>query len=49
MKANIKQKFEVRYSFLKTLFQNFEIFTPCGGAINPKMGQKGSNCYFMYQ
>ena len=49
MKANSKGKFEVKYSFLKPLSQNFEILTPCGDFIYPKMGLKGPNWNFMYQ
>ena len=49
MKDNCKGKFEVKYSFLKPLSQNFEVLTPHGDVINPKMGQKGPNWYFMNQ
>ena len=49
MKANSKGKFEVKYSFLKPLSQNFEILTPRGDFIYPKMGLKGPNWNFMYQ
>ena len=40
MKVNSKRKFEMNYSFLKPLSQNYENLTPCGAVINPKMGQK---------
>ena len=43
MKVNSKGKLEVRISFLKAVYQNFEVLTPLyllGVVINPKMGQK---------
>ena len=43
MKVNTKGKFEMKCSLLKPLSQNFEVFTPRGGVINPKMGQKDPN------
>ena len=49
MKFNIKGEFEVTYSPLKPLSQNFKVFTPRGDVINRKMSQKGPNWYFMYQ
>ena len=42
MKAKNKEK----YSFSKSLSQNFEVLPPRGDAINPKMGQKGQNGSF---
>ena len=47
MKANSKWKFEAKCSFFKPLSQNFEVLTPRGDIINPKMGQKGLNWYFI--
>ena len=44
MKANSKEKIEVKYSFLKPLSQNFEVLTLCGDVINPKMYQKVQGC-----
>ena len=49
MKANRKGKFEVKYSFLKPLSQNFENLTSRGDIMNTKMSQKGPNWYFIYQ
>ena len=49
MKVKSRGKFELKYPFLKPISQNFEVLTPLGEAINPKMGQKGPNWYFMYQ
>ena len=46
MKFNIKGEFEVTYSPLKPLSQNFKVFTPRGDVINRKMSP---NWYFMYQ
>ena len=43
MKVKSTEKFEVQYSFLKPLSQNFEVLTPRSEVINPKMGQKGPN------
>ena len=40
MKVNSKGKFEVKYLFLKPLSQNFEVLTPHGDVIKPKMAQK---------
>ena len=37
MKFNSKGEFEVKYSFFKPRFQNFEVITPLVGVINPKM------------
>lgn len=39
-KVNSKVKFEVKCSFLKPLFQNFEVLTFRGDVINPNIGQK---------
>ena len=36
MKVNSKGKFEVKYSFLKSLSQNYEVLTLRGDVINPK-------------
>ena len=36
-------KFEVKCSFLKLLFQNFEVLTFRGDVINPNIGQKVNN------
>ena len=33
----------MKYSFLKPLSQNFEVSTPHGDVINPKMDQNGPN------
>ena len=41
MNDNGKGKSEMKYSFLKPLSQIFEVLTPRGDVINPKMGQKG--------
>ena len=49
MKVNSKWKIEVKYSLLKLLSQSFEILHPRGGVIIPKMSQKVSERYFMYQ
>ena len=48
IKVNSKGKFEVKYSFLKPLSQNFKVLAPLGDVANPKMGKKGRNWYFMY-
>ena len=40
MIVNNKEKSEVKYSFLKPLSQNFEVLTPGGSVINPKMVRK---------
>ena len=42
----MKAKNKERYSFSKSLSQNFEVLPPRGDAINPKMGQKGQNGSF---
>ena len=47
MKDNGKKKFEMKYSFLKPLSENVEVLTPRGDVINPEMGQKDPNWYFM--
>ena len=49
MKVKSRGKFELKYPFLKPISQTFEVLPPRGEAINPKMGQKGPNWYFMYQ
>ena len=49
MKVNSKEKLAVKYSILKALSKNFEVLTDHGDNINPKIAQKGSNWYFMYQ
>ena len=49
MKVNVKEKFEVKYSFSKPLSQNIEVLTPREDVINSKMSQKGPSWYFMYQ
>ena len=40
MKVNSKGKFDVRYSFLKSLSQNLEVLTQRGDVINPKLARK---------
>ena len=49
MKVNNKDKFEVKYSFLKPLSQNFEVLILRGDIINPKVGRKGPHCYCIFQ
>ena len=49
MKVNSKGKFEVKYSSLKPLSQNFKVLASLGDVANPKMGKKARNWYFMYQ
>ena len=48
MKVNSKKKFEVKYWFLKPLSQNFEVFTPCGDVINPKLALKRTQTHISY-
>ena len=40
MKINREEIFEVKYSFLKPMSQNFELLTPLGDVINKKTGSK---------
>ena len=47
MKVNTRGKFEVKYLFSKPLSQNCEVLTPRSDVINPKMGQKGPDLYFI--
>ena len=48
-KSIVKEKLRGGFRFLKALSQNFEVLTPRGDIINPKMDQKGPDWYFMYQ
>ena len=55
MRVNSKRKFKVDHYFLNSLSQNFDlldflkVFSSRSDVINPKMGEKGSNWYFMDQ
>ena len=40
MKVNSKGKFEMEYSFLKPVSQNFEVLIQCGDVINPQLPRK---------
>ena len=40
MKVNSKVKFEVTYSSLKLLSQNFEVLTPRGDVITQKLSKR---------
>ena len=40
MKIKSKRYFEVNYSFMDLLFQNFEVLTQRGDVINPKLARK---------
>ena len=46
LRSEMKAKNKERYSFSKSLSQNFEVLSPRGDAINPKMGQKDQNGSF---
>ena len=43
MKIYYKEKAGMKNLFLKPLYQNFEVLTPCADVITTKMGQKGPN------
>ena len=43
MKVNNKEKFEVKYSFLKPLSQNFEVLTSCGDIKKVQIGVSCTN------
>ena len=55
MRVNSKRKFEMHHYFLNSLSQILtfltflKVFSSRSDVINPKMGEKGSNWYFMYQ
>ena len=46
MKVDSKGKIEVKYLFLKPLSQSFNVLTPRGDIINPKLGQKAQKLVF---
>ena len=46
MKLINKGKIEVKFSVLKLLSQNFEVSTPRGDIINPKVSQKAQKLVF---
>ena len=46
MKLINKGKTEVKFSVLKLLSQDFEVPTPRGDIINPKVGQKAQKLVF---